>query len=170
MARTMRAQAQAPTPDPALKKFQASVGHWAYEAEFKAGPLGPGGKFSGELTIRMILGGFFRQARSTLKGAMGEMRTLQIAWYDPANKKFAFNLYMSSGICVSGSYTFSGNTQVLFAGKFDVGGKQYQIRGTDIFAPDWMSITMKGEMSADGNTWMPWIEGKLTKAKPAAKK
>jgi len=33
--------AAAPKPDPALKKLSVLVGHWTYEEEWKAGPLGP---------------------------------------------------------------------------------------------------------------------------------
>jgi len=40
-ATTMRAQTSAPKPSPELKKLLPLVGHWTYEEEWKAGPLGP---------------------------------------------------------------------------------------------------------------------------------
>jgi hypothetical protein len=82
----MRAQAPAPKPDPALKKLGVLVGHWTYEEEWKAGPLGPGGKMSGVYDAHMILGGFFLEAEQTEKGVMGEIRNLEIDAYDPVNK------------------------------------------------------------------------------------
>jgi len=40
-------QAQAPKPDPEMKKLGVLVGHWTYEGEYKPGPLGPGSKIVG---------------------------------------------------------------------------------------------------------------------------
>ena len=59
----VRAQAPAPKPDPEVKRMHAWVGHWTFEGEFKPGPLGPGGEFTGEFSCRMILGGFFLQCQ-----------------------------------------------------------------------------------------------------------
>ena len=42
-------------------------------------------------------------------------------------------------------------------------GKRYKDRGTDAVAPDGMSITMHGEISADGKTWVPLFTYKATK-------
>ena len=50
MARTS-VQAPAPQPDPEVKKLQVLVGHWTFKGEYKAGPLGPGGKVAGEYKI-----------------------------------------------------------------------------------------------------------------------
>jgi hypothetical protein len=58
-ATAAQAQTQAPKPDPALKKLAVRVGHWTYEGENNPGPLGLGGKYTGEATCQMILGGFF---------------------------------------------------------------------------------------------------------------
>ena len=47
-ATAMQAQAPPPNPDPEVKKLHVYVGHWSYEGEAMPGPLGPGGKFTGE--------------------------------------------------------------------------------------------------------------------------
>ncbi len=51
-----------------------------------------------------------------------------------------------------------------------MGGKQYLFKESFIFAADSMSMMDKAEISADGKTWTPGLERKLTKVKPAAKK
>jgi hypothetical protein len=163
------AQTQAPKPDPGLKKLQVLVGHWTYEGEYKAGPLGPGGKITGEYTGEMILGGFFYQDREIEKGSTGEMHNLGMYAYDPVNKNFAFNLYQDDGSTCSGTLTISGNT-LTWAGKLVVAGKQYQFKEPFILTPDLMTGTAKCEISVDGNTWIPFFEGKFAKAKPAPKK
>lgn len=170
-ATVMQAQAPppAPKPDPELKKLQVLVGHWTYQGEYKPGPLGPGGKITGEYTAQMILGGFCLQGRYTEKGAMGETRFLEIDAYDPVNKSFTSNLYSDDGTTISGMITVSGNT-FTWEGKWVVAGKQYQFKEPFILAADFMSGTAKGEISADGKTWTPFFEGKFAKAKPAPKK
>jgi hypothetical protein len=168
-ATVMQAQAQAPTPDPALKKFGVLVGHWTIEGEQVPGPLGPGGKYTGEFTDQMILGGFFYQLQWAEKGALGEVRGLEIDGYDPVNINFLSNWYVSDGSRFSGTLTVSGNTWT-WAGKYYSMGKPYRLKDTLTFAPGLMIATEKGELSADGQTWTPIWENKWTKAKPAPKK
>ncbi len=168
-AAIVQAQAPAPKPDPALKKLSPLVGHWTYEEEWRAGPLGPGGKMTGVYDAHMILGGFFLQAEQTEKGAMGQIRNLEIDAYDPVNRNFTGDMYMSDGTKSSFTITVSGNT-ITWAGPFTFAGKQYQFKEPFVFAPDFMSATARAEISVDGKTWIPAWEGKWTKAKPGAKK
>jgi hypothetical protein len=165
----MQAQTPAPKPDPELTKLHVWVGHWTVEGEDEAGPLGPGGKVTGEYVGQMILGGFFYQGRWTLKEATGEERGLEIDGYDPVNKNFVSSWYMDNGSTFSGVLTVSKNTHT-YAGKLVWSGKQYLEKDTFIFAPDLMSATEKDEISVDGKTWTPSYEGKYTKAQPAPKK
>ena len=168
-ATAVQAQAQAPKPDPQVKKLHAVVGHWTFEGEAKPGPLGPGGKFTGESNCQMILGGFFFQCQLTGKVAEQEMRMLEIDGYDPVSKNFSSEFYFAGGNRFSGALTITGNTWT-YAGKWAMGGKQYQLKENFILAPDLTSATEKNEISADGKTWTPLFESKWTKAKPAPKK
>ncbi len=166
---TMQAQAPAPKPDPELKKLHIWVGHWTFDGEQKPGPLGPGGKFTGEFTGQMILGGFFLQARWVEKGALGETRSLEVVGYDPVNKNIFSRGYQDDGSTWSGMVGFSGST-LTFTGKLVFAGRQYPIRATYIFAADLASATRKEEISVDGKTWITSSESIWTKVKPAAKK
>src|SRR5215472_14408390 len=111
-----QAPASAPNPDPDLKKLLPLVGHWTYEEEWKAGPLGPGGKMTGVYDAHMILGGFFLQAEQSEKGDMGEIRNLEIDAYDPVNKNFTSDVYLSDGGKPSLKITVSEST-ITWAGK-----------------------------------------------------
>lgn len=162
-------QAQTPKPDPEVQKLHVLLGHWTYEGEYKPGPLGPGGKITGVYDTRMILGGFFLQAQETEKGAMGTTHNLEIDSYDPVNKNFISNLYQSDGTKFSGTLTVSGNT-ITWAGTWVIGGKEYQFKEPLVLAGDSMSGMAKGEISADGKTWMPFFEGTFSKVKSAPKK
>ena len=165
----VQAQAPAPKPDPEAKKLRAWVGNWTYEGEYQAGPLGPAGKHTFEMTCQIILGGFFLQCRWTEKGPMGESRGLGIYGYDPANKNYPNHVYMDNGSSLSGAFTLSGNTWA-WAAKWPIGAKDYQARGTYTLTADLMSAMDTAEISADGKTWTPLREGKWTKVPPAAKK
>jgi len=161
--------APAPKPGPEVKKLHVLAGHWTYEGEYKPGPLGPGGKCTGEMTLQMILGGFFLQGRLTEKGPVGETRILYIAGYDPVNKNFPTQFYYDDGSRFSGVLTIAGNTWT-YEGKWSVAGKQYQLKVSVMYGPDLTSGTEKAEFSADGKAWTPFLEAEWTKAKPAAKK
>lgn len=164
------AQAPAPKPGPEHQKVKIFVGHWTYEGEYKAGPFGPGGKATGEYTAQMILGGFFVQGHWVEKGASGVLRGFETFGYNPTTNNYLQSQYADDGSMASGAITVSGNTWN-YSGTTFFAGKQYQLRNTLTFAADLMSIVMKAELSADGNSWTPFWDFKFTKVpKPAPKK
>ena len=163
------AQTTAPKPDPEVKKFDVFLGHWTYAGEYKAGPLGPASKVTGEMSMKPILGEFFFQDQATEKGPMGESHVLEIIGYDSASKAFFSNEYHDDGSMASGAYVFNGNTLV-YTGKFIVGGKPYMIKAAITPGADSMSIVAKAEISTDGKAWVPFFEYQYAKAKPAPKK
>jgi hypothetical protein len=163
------AQTAAPKPAPELKKFDFVVGHWTYAGEYKASPLGPATKVTGELTNKRILGGFFFENQSTEKGPLGVSQAIEIFGYDPENKNYFSNEYHSDGTIISGAYIFNGNT-FTYAGKFVAGGTPYMLKVTMTIAPDMKGLAGKGEISTDGNTWVPWMDVKYTKVPPPAPK
>ncbi len=169
LATAGKAQSPTPKPSPELKKLLPLVGHWTYEEEWKPGPLGPGGKMAGVYDAHMILGGHFLQAEQTEKGAMGEIRNLEIDAYDPVHKNFTSDLFMYDGTKSSFTMTVSGNT-ITWVGTLTLGGKEYRFKEPLVFAPDFMFATAKAEISADGTTWIPAWEGKWIKAKPVSNK
>ena len=162
-------QAPVPKPDPEVKRLQVLVGHWTFKGEFKAGPLGSGGKATGDWTSQMILGGFFLQGQLTEKGPAAERRALMLAGYDPVNKNFPTQFYYDDGSRFSGVLTITGNTWT-YEGKWTAAEKQYRVQISFMYAPDFTSATEKAEISADGETWTPFVEAEWTKIKPAAKK
>jgi len=162
------AQTTAPKPDPELKKLGVMVGHWTYEGEYKASPLGPAGKAKGEEFIQWILGGFFLQDLEIEKGALGETRMALLYAYDPASKNIVGNGLGSDGGPASGIAKVSGNT-ITFDGKFVFGGKEIMIRIVYTVAANPMTMTQKVEVSVDGKTWAPMFDALYTKVKPGPK-
>jgi hypothetical protein len=163
------AQTQAPKPGPEHQKVRIFVGHWTYEGVYKPGPWGPGGKATGEETVELVLGGFFVQGHVVEKGASGETRGFETFGYNPATNNYLQSQYMDDGSMASGAMTVNGNTWD-YSGITSFAGKQYKTRYAMTFATDLMSMVMKMELSADGNSWTPFGDFKFTKVKPAPKK
>ena len=164
----LQAQTPAPKPGPEHKKLDIWVGDWTYEGENHATPLGPAGKFSGKNSARPILGGFFIEFRGEEKGTAGTTQWLEVDGYDSVSKKFTWNVFSSDGSVQTVTYTIEGTT-VPYSGTLIVGGKQYKIRGTCVFTPDFTINIDKREISVDGKTWMPFWEAKATKVKSSPK-
>ncbi len=168
VAVAVQAQAPAPKPGPEHKKLEIWVGDWTWESEVLATPFGPAGKSTGKSSVRPILGGFFVEWRSEDKGPTGATQGIEIDGYDPVTKKFTWNFFTSDGTTQTVTYTIEGNT-VSISGTQVTGGNQAKIRGTVVFAPDFMSFVEKREMSIDGKVWMPVFESKSTKVKSSPK-
>jgi hypothetical protein len=158
---TLQAQAP-PTPGAEHKKLAIWVGDWTYETDVKATPLGPAAKFSGKLTVRPILGGFFVEFEG--KTPDGTVVYREVDGYDPVAKKYVWLGFGADGTIDTVTYTIDGTT-VTYSGTVVSGGKQYYMRGTVVFASDFMSDVEKREVSLDGQTWMPHSEAKFTKTK-----
>jgi hypothetical protein len=167
MQATASAQ-QSPKPDPELTKLHALLGHWKYEGEVKAGPWGSGGEIAGEATTQMTLGGFVMRTIEKQKGS-GMIVALGVDTYDSSSKDFSSNWYYADGTIFSGTLVPNGNT-LTWKGKFILAGKQYQLKMPLVFSPDLMSANETGEVSVDGKTWAPFIEAKMLRVIPAAKK
>ena len=163
-----QAQTPAPKPGPEHKKLEIWVGDWTWEAESKATPLGPAGKFTAKASVRPILGGFFVEWRAEEKGPEGTIQWYFIDGYDPVTKRYTSNRFASDGTVQTFTYTIEG-IAVAYSGTEVAGGKQAKFRGAIIFTPSFMSNVEKREMSVDGKAWMPFAEIKLTKVKSLSK-
>jgi len=163
------AQTAAPKPGPEHQKVKIFVGHWMYEGEYKPGPWGPGRKATGEETVEMVLRGFFVQGHVVEKGATGETRAFETFGYNPATNNYLQSQYMDDGSMASGAMTVNRNTWN-YSGITFFAGKQYKTRYTMTFAADLMSMVMRMEISADGNSWAPFGEFKFMKVPESAPK
>jgi hypothetical protein len=160
LAVALLAQTAAPKPGPEQKKLGIWVGEWTYEGENQATPLGPAGKYVGKMTVRPILGGFFVE----FQGKEGSLSWQEVDGYDALNKTFFWTGFGSDGNVNAVTYTINGTT-VEYSGTVRLGEKQYGIRGTCVFAADFMSFVDKRELSVDGQTWMPNFQSKDVKNK-----
>ena len=164
-----QAQTPAPKPRPEQKKLHVWNGDWTYEGETMATPLGPADKFTGKVTIRMILDGFFQENLFEEKHPSGLFHSILITAYDPVNKKYTADSYGSDGSIGIGTVAFDGIVWDS-SGTLIVGSKQYKVRGKDVLSRDLMSIASALEVSPDGSTWIPWVTVNYAKVKAPPKR
>jgi hypothetical protein len=156
--------AQAPQPGPEVKKLAALVGTWRYQGDAMASPLGPAAKVSGTQTGRMVMGGFALEWRGSEKGAFGGVQWGEMDVYDASSRSYPSLGYQNDGTTWSGSYVVGGNTWK-FTGTITSKGVNYKMREETTLSADGKTGTWKNEISTDGTTWAPWIQGTLTKSK-----
>lgn len=158
-----------PKPGPEQKKLEAWVGEWKYEGTLRDTPNGPGGKFAGKETTRMILDGLFLEHRAEDKGVYGgkEMVYLgiNIRWFDPKTKTYLDQHYDNDGFVGNGVTTVAGNTWTSMGTLTDSKGKVSKTRSASTFSSDGKTITTNAELSMDdGKTWMPLYDLTMKKA------
>ena len=152
---------QAPKPGPEHKKLGYFVGNWRSEGEMKPGPMGPGGKMSGNDKCKWMADGFFVTCNMAGTSPMGKMSGLGVMGYDSARKAYTWNGFNSMGENESAAGTVDGKTWT-YTNESVMGGKNVKGRYTIVeLSPD--SYTFKLETSEDGKSWAPMMEGKATR-------
>jgi hypothetical protein len=170
-AGSVQAQTQErPKPGPEQKKLEVWVGEWKYEGSAKDSPLGPGGKFAGKQTARMILGGLFLETRWEDKGTYGGqemiLQGIDVQWYDALTKKYVDHAFDNDGSASTGVTTVNGNTWTSMSTRTDTKGKTFKVKGTSTLSSDGKTCAASAEVSADdGKTWTPLWELTLKKVK-----
>jgi hypothetical protein len=157
-------QPAAPKPGAEHQRLAAFVGNWTFAGEIKAGPMGPGGKINGSDRIQWTANGFAVERRFEGKGPMGPISGLEIIAYDSAKKVYTYHLVDSTGGIGSGTATTSG-TVWTFRGTGSMAGQSSQERCTLTFGAGNATLKVACEMSSDGKSWAPSIEGTASKVK-----
>ena len=151
-----------PKAGPEQQRLHYFVGDWRTEAEMKASPFGPGGKFT-STDHAMMLGDFFVVTQSDGRGPMGSMRVVSTMAYDPKEKAYTYDEYTSMGEHQISKGSVSGDTWTWTSDE-EMGGKTMKGRFT-LKETSPTSYTFKFDMSEDGSAWINVMEGKSTKTK-----
>ncbi len=153
-----QAESQMPKPGPEYQRLHYFVGDWQMEYEQKAGPMGPGGKFT-ITDHNEMLGDFFVVFHRDERGPMGSGKEIGIMGYDSAQKVYTYEHFSDDGDVGRGAATISGDTWIWLWPAIDAckdGGKRF--KGV---SPT--SYTVLNEISIDGGPWTKVQEGKATK-------
>ncbi len=158
-----QAPQQPPKPGPEHKWMDQFVGRWTGEADVKASPFGPAGKFTSTEDVEWLPGGFFLVMHWEEKGPKGEGKGLTVMGYN-AEKKVYFSRTFdgSTGGGTYGEGPVEGDTWTRTSPEFKRDGKVMQTRYVlKILSPT--SHSSKTEYSTEGGPWSTITEGKATK-------
>ena len=97
-----QAPPQMPKPGPEQKNLAYFAGNWKITGDMKAGPMGPGGKFTGSEHIEWMPGGFFLVSHSQGSSAMGKESGMAVYGYDTEKKTYTYDEFNSRGEPVGG--------------------------------------------------------------------
>jgi hypothetical protein len=157
------AQMGPPTPAPELKKLDFMAGDWTTEGTFIPGPPGtPPSKFTSTSHGEWMEGNFFLVVTgdSSMEG-MGKYHEMAVIGYDSDKKSYTYTNFNSVGQNEASTGTVEGDTWT-WLGDVNYGGMTFKGRMTmKVVSPT--SYTIKYELSQDGTTWFPSMEGKATK-------
>lgn len=152
-----------PKAGPEQQRLRYFVGDWRTEADMKAGPLGPGGRFV-STDHSTMLGDYFVVTQSDGRGPMGAMRVFSTMAYDPKERIYTYDEYTSLGEHEVSTGTFSGDTWT-WTNDQDVGGGKTMKGRFTLKQVSPTSYTFKFDMSQDGSSWTNLMEGRATKTK-----
>ncbi|HXB22474.1 MAG TPA: DUF1579 family protein [Candidatus Solibacter sp.] len=144
------------------KNLAYFVGNWKMDGDLKAGPMGPGGKFTGTERDEWLPGDFYLVSHSEGSSPMGNEIALAIIGYDPAKKVYTYDAYNNMGQAEHATGAFDGTTWT-WNSDMNMGGKNMKGRFI-IKETSPTSYDFKFEMSEDGNTWTSAMDGKASKA------
>lgn len=162
-ARGMAAPAAAAAPSPEIKSLDYFVGKWSFEGALKEGPWGPGGKVTRSDTCRLMDGGFFLVIDSEGQMASAPRKSLGVMGWNAVDNVFSYHSFDSNGTYESGKGTKTGETW-LWLGKTKMGDKESKVKLTfKVTSPT--SYELSEEISTDGTTYTPFLDGKATKVK-----
>jgi hypothetical protein len=162
----LSAAAQSPhaaKPGPEHARLGYFVGKWTGEGEIKAGPMGPGGKFTSSDDCEWFEGHFSVICRSQGRMPAGPSKSIGILGYSPEEKVYTYygvdNTNMTMASVPKG--TVQGKTWV-YNDEGMMGGKKFKTRVTiKELSPTEYSFAM--DMQGPDGKWVPMMESKNTK-------
>ena len=157
-------RAQVPKPTPEQTKWDFWVGDWTLVGTARDAPTDLEYKSVWTLHGRPILGGFFVQVDQVWKGNGPEEHSLEILSYDPSKRTHTSTGFTNFGSTWVATATYDDGTVVETGTTTTSGRKVIKFRGTYVFSPDRMAVSMTSESEMDGVRWTNFTV-KGTKAK-----
>jgi len=154
----------APKPGAEVKKLEFLVGTWTTEGTIAEGPWGSGGKFSATNTSEWMPGNFFVVGHSDAKMPLeigGESSATSFTGYDTDENVYTRDEFNTQGRRNAAKGTVTGDTWTWTSSQTYNGMDIKQKLTMKVLSPT--SYTFKFEISMDGTTWTPFMEGKATK-------
>ena len=161
------AMAQAPqasqsTPSAAVQRLGYFAGDWKVSGTTHIGPNTPAAPFTTTEQGEWLPGGYFLEVKMVTHGPLGDVHTVRMMEYNPADKAYTFNEYNSLGEHVLAIGHIDGDTWGWDTEK-KLNGVVAKGRYIVTFvSPD--SYTFKSQTAKPNGGWVTVSEGKATRA------
>jgi hypothetical protein len=155
-----------PEPGDAHKKLSALIGDWSGGETLHPSPWDAGGTAAASVTNSWVLDGLaVVQQYEQRRDGQVTFRGHGVFWYDPSSQEYVMHWWDSMN-GTAGEYRgdFDGDVLVLGAPMPQGGHSRTSWRLTGPDAHDFLM-----EVSPDGETWQPAMEGRYRKTAPARK-
>lgn len=154
-------QPGAPQPSPEVARLGYFVGEWTSEATIHPGPMGAGGKATGQSKCRWLDGNFFVSCMDESTTPMGKMSGLGVMGYDASKKVYTWSGFNNIGQAETATGSVSDKTWT-YVGENAINGKTMKTRYTLVETSP-TAYTFKFEAMTDGSAWTTVIDGTVTK-------
>ena len=157
-------RASIPKPSRELKKLGYFVGTWITQGTIAPGPWGAGGRFSWKETTNWMTGRFFLVGHWNFKmpaNMGGDGEEFFVIGFDTSQSVYTFDAFNSQGLHQISTGTCVGRTWTWTSDGFQAGRRVQQKMTMRILSRT--SYTLAFEVSIDGETWLPFMEGKARK-------
>ena len=154
---------QPPKPGPEHERLGYFVGQWVGEGEYKAGPMGPGGKTTGRDSCEWFDGRYSLICHSEGTSPMGSEKSYYFLGYNTDEKVYTYYGVNNSGMDMTTvpKGTVKGDTWTYFDESM-MGGKKVKSR-VIIKELSPTSYTFKMDMQGPDGKWIPLVETRNTK-------
>jgi hypothetical protein len=153
-----------PKPGPELKKLSYFVGTWITQGTIAPGPWRGGGKFSWKETTKWMTGHFFLVGHWNFKMPAdmgGDGEELFVIGFDTSHGVYTFDAFSSQGLHQISRGTRRAATWTWTSEGFLDGRPVQQKMTMRILSRT--SYTLNFEVSMEGTTWLPFMQGKARK-------
>jgi hypothetical protein len=158
------ASAQAPKPPvagPEHKRLAYFAGTWNFSGTAKDSPMGPGGPITFKEVCELMDGGFALVCRSDGKSPMGPVKSASIMSYDADKKTYTFTAAESNSPVFTALGQVDGPAWT-WRTETNMGGSKMYTRVT-VREGGPKAYDFRMELSMDGKTFAPLVEGKATR-------
>jgi Protein of unknown function (DUF1579) len=144
------------TPDPETRRLEVLVGRWSSTGRTVPGASEPATTITGTDTYDWLAGGFFLVHRVDVRMGGEQVEVLElIGPHDRSDHSYPMRSFdnqgnfatMTARVRDDGVWTFTGASE----------------RATLTIGEDGATMTARWERSADGSSWVHWMDMQLTK-------
>ncbi len=155
---------QAPVPQPSQQQLAMGYfgGVWTIAGTTKISPASPAVPYHGTAQGEWVPGNFFLEIKYITHGPLGDIHTVRMMEYNPADSVYTFNEYNSLGEHILAIGHLNGNTWNWTAEQ-KLNGVVVPARYTFTFVSR-SSYTFKSEVQSPNGAWATVMEGTATRA------